>query len=293
MLPALLSNFKKRNYTPYKHTRTKIWEDRVDLLEYELALELDKLLDDMMEEQPETVISRPTKTPKRKVATPGAACSHTNPLQTPSSGSNGQIKTPKIDWDDEASVLDEEIRLVETKKEEKMKAQFQEWIYPKWSAYVTTEETFGVRIRPPGFERFDAGMRIPLSITRCSFIYLGYVYTTMVHKASRSFGPLKEYELELEILDTLLKQRFWCRGKRGKWYTRRAIVLGHLVKATNIEERKVELNHRMLDGLADALLDDDTGLGIVISMSTVYQSLTKDSFSCSMATQPRKTPHGS
>lgn len=74
-------------------------------------------------------------------------------------------------------------------------------------------------------------------------------------------GPLKAYELEVEILDTLLEQRFWCRGKRGKWYTRRAVVLQHLAVAERDLEKKRNLQWRSLEGLKRALLDDDTGIG--------------------------------
>lgn len=84
----------------------------------------------------------------------------------------------------------------------------------------------------------------------------------MIYKAIQSFGPLKEYVREVEILDQLLQQRFWCRGKRGRWYERRALVLEHhLVKAVKDPEQKSALRFRALNGLKDAILDDDTGMG--------------------------------
>jgi len=83
----------------------------------------------------------------------------------------------------------------------------------------------------------------------------------MVHKASQVLGPLKEYELEVETLDTLLEQRFWCRGKRAKWYTRRAVVLQHLAAAEKHPEKKRDIQWRSLEGIKTALLDDDTGIG--------------------------------
>jgi len=83
----------------------------------------------------------------------------------------------------------------------------------------------------------------------------------MVHKATSVLGPMKEYDLELKVLDALLSQRFWCRGKRAKWYNRRAVVLGHLTRAADTEEEKEELCRLTLEGVKDALLDEDTNIG--------------------------------
>ena len=38
------------------------------------------------------------------------------------------------------------------------------------------------------------------------------------------FGPLKEYDDELMVLNCLLSQKYWRRGKRANWYVRRAII---------------------------------------------------------------------
>lgn len=84
----------------------------------------------------------------------------------------------------------------------------------------------------------------------------------MVWKASQCLGPLREYDLELSLLEDLLSQRFWSRGKRGKWYERRAIVRGHLKKKHNGDRHDME-EHQLatLEGLKEALSDPDTGLG--------------------------------
>lgn len=91
---------------------------------------------------------------------------------------------------------------------------------------------------------------------------LGYVYTQMVWTASKCLGPLQEFDLELSVLEDLLSQRFWSRGKRGKWYERRVIVRNHMKKKHNGD--KVGLyNHQLatIEGLKAALSDSDTGLG--------------------------------
>ena len=87
----------------------------------------------------------------------------------------------------------------------------------------------------------------------------------MVHKALKVIAKLKDYQFELRVLDALLDQRFWCRGKRAKWHTRRAIALGHLVTKEKDPLKKREIQSRILDGIKEALLDDDTGIGYYVS----------------------------
>jgi hypothetical protein len=36
---------------------------------------------------------------------------------------------------------------------------------------------------------------------------------------------LKEYEYELDVLETLLSQDLWITGRRGGWHNRRALIL--------------------------------------------------------------------
>lgn len=85
----------------------------------------------------------------------------------------------------------------------------------------------------------------------------GYVYTRMVDKATHSFGPLKGYEDELMVLNCLLSQKYWRRGKRAGWYVRRAIIQGHLWLRD--KDNKVLLES--IQGIREALSDEDTGMG--------------------------------
>lgn len=85
----------------------------------------------------------------------------------------------------------------------------------------------------------------------------------MVHKATKVFGPLQDFKLELGTLDALLDQRFWGRGKRARWYTRRALVLKHLAGMEEDKTNKRDLHLRSLEGVKSALLDDDTGIGML------------------------------
>ncbi|KAF8163679.1 VRR-NUC domain-containing protein [Crassisporium funariophilum] len=271
LLPALLTTFKKRNYTTYDHIRDKyIWISRQDLLEYEKALELEKVLDQIMEESDDKNSRRATQTPGRardtsitSAMTPGLGRSCTTP-KTPGPSREHRIalRTPSIDvikteilmevdettpklefLDDKGEVEDDEKPIVS--KERVLLNHLQDWILPRWKEHIKCREAQAFTFRSPGLERFETG----------------HVYTRMVHKAAKAFGPLKDYESELEVIESLLAQRCWRRGKRARWYERRAIVLGHLIRDSGgNEEKQQQLRLRNLDGVKAALLDEDTAL---------------------------------
>jgi len=163
-LPALLSTFKKRNYTPYTPSRTdQVWASREDLLEYERALELDKLLDDIMEEEPESVSTRATETPAYRrdsfatPVTPGFGRSHKTPLRTPGSVASRQLATPGSDLDGSVEEPIQAEAVIQLDKKDKIKQHFSDWMYHTWQNYVVEETQRGVRPRPIGLERFDPG----------------------------------------------------------------------------------------------------------------------------------------
>lgn len=117
--------------------------------------------------------------------------------------------------------------------------------------------------RPRGLERFDRGMFIchthPYPPISNVLPLTGHVLTRIVQKGAEALGVLKDYDSELEVLEALLNQRRWRRGRRGKWYERRALVL------TRYGDKGPEtLRHAML-GLIDSLNDPDTHLGGYIS----------------------------
>ena len=87
--------------------------------------------------------------------------------------------------------------------------------------------------------------------------FVGYIYTRMVDKAIQSFGPLKQYDDELIILNCLLNQKYWRRGKRANWYVRRAIIQNHLW----LRDKDEKLLLESMQGIKEALLDEDTGIG--------------------------------
>ena len=133
------------------------------MLEYERALELDKLLDDIMEEEPESVSKRATETPANRrdsfatPVTPGFGRSHMTPLRMPGSVASHQLATPgsELDGGVEESIQAEAV--IRLDKKDKIKQHFSDWMYQTWQNYVVEETQRGVRPRPIGLERFDPG----------------------------------------------------------------------------------------------------------------------------------------
>ena len=119
--------------------------------------------------------------------------------------------------------------------------------------------------RPRGLERFDRGMFFRHTYTYSIYLYsngcplTGHVLTRIVQKGAEALGVLKDYGRELEVLNALLNQRRWRRGRRGKWYERRALVL------TRYGDKSPETLRGAMRGLIDSLNDPDTHLGGCIS----------------------------
>lgn len=174
LLPALLTRFKKRDYTGYTCTRSNnVWSSRDELLAYERALELDSVLDDLIEAADEKSGRRNTKTPyirvKDKFTTPvnvDSGTSFTTPLKTPNNISNIRAsKTPFVKTEEEMESeehvpedLDvEESPPIMINKEEQIKKYLEEWIYPEWQNCVDKRRAEGVKLKPPGLERFESG----------------------------------------------------------------------------------------------------------------------------------------
>ena len=84
----------------------------------------------------------------------------------------------------------------------------------------------------------------------------------MVSKATESFGPLKDYRLEYRVIEELLKQKVWLRGKRAKWYERRAILVSRYMWDILDDITKEDGLSRTREGVVEALNDEDTVLGV-------------------------------
>lgn len=91
--------------------------------------------------------------------------------------------------------------------------------------------------------------------------HLGFVYTRLFRRAQEALRTLKDYQGEVELLEALLGQKYWRRRKRGSWYERRAILqTRHLCWIDKVKDDDVLF--RAMEGVREALKDEDTGLGM-------------------------------
>ncbi|KAG1899850.1 uncharacterized protein F5891DRAFT_1189320 [Suillus fuscotomentosus] len=250
LLPSLLSRFKKRSYANIASTRTKdIWPTRDALLAYEQALEQEEVVDAMFAGNfaamgAEREFKTPAadelrfKTPVTPSAAPGAPQTpiSTKTVQTPvsitfatpasSSKSRPQSRSG-------VSGSTEKSDSVRVRGARLVKEIFEE-VYPHWQALVKMKNEGGLegKERGYGLERFESG----------------HVLTRLVCKGAHALGILGEHEYELSVLESLLAQRRWRRGRRGRWHERRALIL----------EKHVVRYDDALSACLDALKDDDT-----------------------------------
>ncbi|KAK2466657.1 hypothetical protein APHAL10511_000915 [Amanita phalloides] len=250
LLPALLTSFKKRTYPKYKYNRdNSIWPTREDLLAYEEALELEAHLEKVMNKLPEknaplaelvapaTPIGQILRTPKARFKAP---------KDPPTFGSG--VKEEVVDPVEDAFALPEVTHVEEEeaniRKARRVKELLHEKIYPNWKVFIDAKTREGWSSRKPGLERFDPG----------------YVYTRMLHHALRALATLKEYQSEYDILQDLLGQTFYRRGSRAKWYERRAIIQTMYLCKVDGRQRDEDVLRQAMDGVKEALVDEDTGI---------------------------------
>ncbi|TFK20357.1 hypothetical protein FA15DRAFT_696981 [Coprinopsis marcescibilis] len=259
MLPALLTKFKRRAYPKYEHNRDpEIWPTRVELLKYEEALELEMLLDEIIDAKPEelrqaTIPPRARATP----ATPGARrTTMETPMKTPRNASR-TLKTPSSvkqelndpcaiepDNDDGDPEPDEPEDTPQIQKAKKIAQYLEDWIIYRWRVYVEMKMQLHAK-RSPALQRFEPG----------------YVYSRMLRKAQKSLATLKDYQRELDIINIMLGQRAFLRGKRAKLYERRAVLqTRYLCKTEDRKGDDMAVLRQALDGVREALLDEDTVL---------------------------------
>lgn len=222
---SILSRAKKRTYNVVKFHRTPdIWPTREALISYEEALLLEAQVDELLGAAP---------TPGN--ASRGRSVASKTPVSTrmqkrAASQSQCQVKGSSMCRDEEEA---KESPRVQAAREVK---RLFESVYPRWLALVRTKTEH--EERPSGLQRFDCG----------------HVLTRIVYKGAHALGLLHEYAAELQVLEELLAQKRWRRGKRGQWHERRALILmTHFPKDT-------ETHERAMDVVIEALEDDDTHL---------------------------------
>ncbi|KAI6045618.1 hypothetical protein EDC04DRAFT_3104166 [Pisolithus marmoratus] len=222
LVTALLSRFEKRTYAGYEYARSKdIWKTREALLEYEEALILEGRIDAIIGGE----------------VFPDPQTHSTSRSQTSKASEGVTSSVRKRDYATlvgEDSAFERKPESVRLQRARLAKEVFEN-VYPRWQD-VLRSKTSGHRSY--GLRRFESG----------------HVLTRIVCKGSCALGTLGEYQRELEVLEALLAQRRWHRGRRGGWHERRALILSaHFPKSRDTAERA-------LIAVIDALEDPDTHL---------------------------------
>ncbi|KAH9832914.1 VRR-NUC domain-containing protein [Rhodofomes roseus] len=223
---SILAYARKRSYTSYQYDRTPtIWPSRAALLAYEEALEKEAQVDAILDGTSNASFRVRSSTSR----TPGPAAKRVKTPVTPRKNDKGKAEDA-MDVDNRPGAENENLELdgPTKRKARALKPIFQD-VYEQWKNMVQVKAE--VAGRPRGLERFDCG----------------HVLTRVVCKGSAALGMLGEHEYELEVLEALLAQRRWRRGRRGRWYERRALLL---MKFQRYEVAKA--------AVIEALEDDDT-----------------------------------
>ncbi|KAI0647353.1 VRR-NUC domain-containing protein [Trametes meyenii] len=242
LTPALLSRSKKRVYAAYPYARTTdIWRSRAELLAYEEALRIEAEVDALLEFS-EFKSNRGRGSTRDRSAmsmsmTPGPGCTVT-PATPARAGKGKRMTAEEEPGEVEGTVREQNARKV---------VMIYEAVYPQWVALVGTKpdvEDGEAAERRKALQRFECG----------------HILTRIVCKGAHALGLLKRHTEELALLDTLLAQTRWRRGRRGRWHERRALVLMHHLHGAAAGEPKEQraLDRRALAGVVAALEDADT-----------------------------------
>ncbi|KAI8989721.1 VRR-NUC domain-containing protein [Trametes punicea] len=244
LTPALLARAKKRAYAAYLYARTPdIWRSRAELLAYEDALATEAEVDALLEFTSGTGYGAGRGARERSTAsrTPGLGARWKTPA-TP----GGKVGSVVAD----ISAGARGARGGETEEEEsvrvknaRMVKEILECVYPRWQALVSTK---------PEVED-DDGRRKALQRFEC-----GHILTRVVCKGAYALGILHEYDRELEVLNALLAQTRWRRGRRGRWHERRALLLMNHLRDADHTDVAAETDAAALVGVVAALEDPDT-----------------------------------
>ncbi|KAF9817812.1 hypothetical protein IEO21_03154 [Rhodonia placenta] len=229
LTPSILSRAKKRSYAEYNHA-------------LEIEAEVDALL-----EGPGLVTGARARSTASK--TPGPLMQRFKTPITPRKdldihasvsprSTRSRVKSSHLDELDDSRSLFNESSVDTSADTPRRQAAWAvrcilDDVYPRWQDMVSTK---GECDRPQSLIRFESG----------------HILTRVVCKGTYALGTLKEHERELGVLEALLAQRRWRRGRRGRWHERRALILmTHMGKSDRI--------YRLaMDAVTEALMDEDT-----------------------------------
>ena len=75
-------------------------------------------------------------------------------------------------------------------------------------------------------------------------------------KGAEALHILQEFKHELDVLQALIDQPRWRRGRRGRWYDQRALILMDKFPRDDMKIAEIALN-----SVLDAIDDPDVHLG--------------------------------
>ncbi|KAI0636683.1 hypothetical protein C8Q77DRAFT_1247200 [Trametes polyzona] len=244
LTPALLARAKKWAFAEYPYARTRdVWRSRAELLAYEDALALEAEVDALLESPGAGAAgrgrSRSTTLSSGRTPVPGRA---TKTPVTPSKGKNRAVDSPvtsrggkdgQVEEEEEESVRVQNARAVK---------ELLDTHFPRWQALVKAKPEADDEERRNALQRFECG----------------HILTRVVCKGAYVLGILHEYEQELEVLNALLAQKRWRRGRRGRWHERRALLLMHHFRKAADPEDVRGVDELAFAGVVEALEDEDT-----------------------------------
>ncbi|KDQ61078.1 hypothetical protein JAAARDRAFT_571662 [Jaapia argillacea MUCL 33604] len=238
LLPSLLSFAKKRSYCERTYTRTPdIWNSRMEVLDYQRALKLEAEVDLLFGTAVvgDGVGGRGRGSGSGTPGLSAVASRMSVGSQIPSTQAM-PIPTQGMMMTQVGVGGEEQEEKQRVKNARAVKLLFEK-VYDWWKRLVQTKGE--VDARPRGLERFDCG----------------HVLTRIVCKGSYALGIMKEYEYELNVLESLLAQKRWRRGRRGRWHDRRALIL-----MTHLDNEDDEIAKKAFDAIVEGLEDVDTHL---------------------------------
>ncbi|KLO19274.1 hypothetical protein SCHPADRAFT_924671 [Schizopora paradoxa] len=235
LTPALLKWCRKRYYANYTYERTStIFPSREALLAFEEALRMEAIMECMLEggADEEDVIEAFDK---------WASSSRPDEMEAPVIPTESDDDYDPNDFTMAPDPPPQEPEVEDNADSEKKETQAAfnarrvlrvfNRVYPRWQQLCRIRKADkSQETRTNGLSRFDEG----------------WILTRIVYKGALAFGCLKNYVRESEILEELLAQRFWRRGKRGAWYDRLALVLMHHVarkstkRAMSVQSKDVQ-----------------------------------------------------
>lgn len=113
----------------------------------------------------------------------------------------------------------------------------------------------------------------------------------MVERGAQALEVLKEYDYELGILEVLLEQKIWRRGRRGRWHERKAVILMKRSSEAKGGKAKESIWREALTGITNALLDEYTGIGRVSLLFMTHMIVKANFTSVPLSLSPEPHPH--